>query len=105
MVTISFKRDFQIPVWLGHEAQLCKASNGDHAGQWETSVTMALEPDTVDQKQFPKKGKANPAGVFGKPIAEITPELAAKNLQMCIEGMVKKANALLEHATTMNQSN
>lgn len=95
-LTISFQRDFGIPIWFGHEGETCEPPEGDHAAQWETSITWALEPDTVDPASFPSAGEPNPPGVFGDPVAEITAELAEANLQRAIGGLVDQARVLLK---------
>ena len=100
-ITMSFQRDVQIPVWLGHEGELNDSPGGDHAAQWETSVMWALEPDTVNPDAFPEHGQPNPPGVFGKPVADVTPELAQKNLEQCLEGIARKANELLVEAADL----
>ncbi|MAE62581.1 MAG: hypothetical protein CMJ49_14635 [Planctomycetaceae bacterium] len=91
----AFSRQHQIPVWIGHEGQLFDPPEGDHAAQWETSLTMALEPDTVDPTRFTPPGADNPPGVFGEPIGDITPELAQENLDRTIAALIARANELL----------
>ena len=94
-VSVGFQRDMGIPVYLGHEGETADPPDGDHAAQWETSITLALEPDTVDMTEIPAKGQPNPPGVAGKPIADVTPELAQQNLDRALAGVVAKANQLL----------
>ena len=76
--------------------QACDPQQGDHAAQWETSVTWAAEPDTVDPRKFPAKGEPNPPGVMGEPVADITPELAGANMQRAVDGLASQARALLD---------
>ena len=94
-LAICFERDFGIPVWLGHEGQTFEPPDGDHAAQWETSVTLALEPDTVDMAAFPKPGAPNPPGVYGEPVSDVTPDLAEQNLRRALDGLISKAQELL----------
>ena len=96
LVTDSFEREFGIPIWFGHEGQAADPPDGDHAAQWETSVTWALDPPTVDPSAFPKKGEPNPPGVSGKPVADITAELAEANLKRALEGIVRITRSLLD---------
>ncbi len=102
-VTIGIQRDFGIPVWFGHEGESCDPPEGDHAGWWETSVTMALEPDTVDPGAFPSAGEPNPPGVGGKPVSEVTPEVARHNLERAVVGLVSQARTLLEQRAHLQQ--
>lgn len=95
-ITTSFQREFKIPIWFGHEGEVCDPREGDHAAQWETSLTLALEPDTVDTDAFPGRDAPNPPGVHGKPVADITPQLAADNLRRCLDGIVGKAKELVD---------
>ena len=102
-VTIGIQRDFGIPVWFGHEGESCDPPESDHAGWWETSVTMALEPDTVDPSAFPAAGEPNPPGVSGKPVSGVTPELAQRNLERAVAGLVSQARTLLEQRAHLQQ--
>ena len=96
LITNRFEREFGIPVWFGHEGEAAEPPDGDHAGQWETSLTWALEPATVDPQEFTETGEPNPPGVHGKPVAEVTPELAEDNLKRALNGIVSQAQALLD---------
>lgn len=95
LVAEGFQREIGIPTWLGHEGELLDPPEGDHAAQWETSLTMALEPDTVDPTAFTPPGAANPPGVVGKPIGDITPQLAEENLRRTIDALAAKARGML----------
>lgn len=95
-ITISFEREFGIPVWFGHEGQLCQPPEGDHAAQWETSLTLALAPETVDVDLFPAPGEPNPPGVHGKAVADVTVDLAESNLQRSLAAITNKARELLD---------
>ena len=44
------------------------------------------------------KGQPNPPGVDSKPGAEVTHDLALRNLDRCLDGIVAKASDLLAHA-------
>lgn len=98
MAAETFSREYKIPIWMGHEGMACDPGQGDHAGQWETSLTYALEPETVAPNQFPAQGEPNGPGIFGDPIADVTPELAQRNLELCLQGLEKKAKELLARA-------
>lgn len=94
-VTDAIEREYGVPLCLSHEGRLATPPDGDHAAQWETSLMLALEPDVVDTSLFPKKGKPNPPGVHGKPVSEVTEELARKNLKRAVDGLVKTGKSLL----------
>ena len=94
--TVLVERELGLKTWFGHEGMVAEPRDGDHAGQWETSITWALEPDTVDPDKFPAKGEPNYPGVMGQPIADITPELAQKNLDRALKGLTAKGKELLE---------
>ena len=102
-LAISFERDFGIPVWMGHEGQNVEPPDGDHAAQWETSVTLAVEPDTVDVAAFPKAGEPNPPGVFGQPVSDVTLELAERNMRRAVDGLVSKAQELLDRRESVHK--
>ena len=102
-VATGILRDFAVPIWMGGEGELLDPPEGDHAAQWETSLTWALEPDTVDSDAFPAPGEPNPPGVNGKPVSEVTADLADQNLQRTLAAMQAKVQELLDQRTEIRQ--
>ncbi len=97
-------RDFAVPIWMGCECHLLDPpEDGDHAGQWETSLTLALEPDTVAVDAFPQPGQPNPPGVFGEPVCDVTEQLATENLNRTLAAMSAKVTELLDQRQQVRQ--
>jgi creatinine amidohydrolase len=72
---ISAKRDFP-DVWL---------SQLDHAGQNETSLLMAVDPDLVDLSRLPEDPAVWPQGVAGEDPRLATPEYGDRLLNKTVE--------------------
>ena len=93
----AFEREQGIPVLLTKESLI--PGSGDHAGQWETSLMLGIEPDLVDEKAFPPAGQPNPPACGGKPVSEVTRELAESNLSATIEALIAEVSKLMDRRT------
>lgn len=68
----------------------------DHGGKWETSLMMALEPDTVDLGEFARS--PGHRGVGCNPNAEeATRAQGLQWAEACAEGIAREARWLAEH--------
>lgn len=98
-----FNRDFpDTQAFAGiefHYPRKSKDVGGDHAAKWETSYLWYLRPDCVDMSVFLGREKEKPLGVYGiDPRAEASVEVGRKACDLIVEGMVRKARALIRKA-------
>lgn len=71
------------------------AHGGDHAGRWETSLLMAVDPASVDLQEL--KDRPNYRGVGAdKNAVESTPQLGAQWLADCAAALAEDAKRLVE---------
>ena len=67
---------------------------GDHAGFWETSLLMALQPELVDLSTLPNDPKVNIVGVLSeRPVQESSAEYGER----AIARIVEKVGAQVKH--------
>ena len=70
---------------------------GDHAGGWETSHLMALQPQTVDLDLLPPKGERL-VGVSGRMAPQdATPDFGRETLEAAAESAVREVAHRLAH--------
>lgn len=70
---------------------------GDHAGHWETSLMLALLPDTVDMSELPP-GTDKPVGTLtNRPIQESSAEYGERAVKLIVQRAVDQARARLEN--------
>lgn len=59
---------------------------GDHAGYWETSLMMALEPGLTDMSELPSDRKEPLVGVHtSRPVQEASAEFGEKAVRLMVE--------------------
>jgi creatinine amidohydrolase len=69
---------------------------GDHAGYWETSLMLAMDPDLVDLSEQPEDRSAPVIAVHsypGKPVQDASAEFGEEAIQL----MVKRVNEQVKH--------
>jgi creatinine amidohydrolase/Fe(II)-dependent formamide hydrolase-like protein len=72
---------------------------GDHAAKWETSYLWYLRPDCVDTSVYLGREDEPLVGVVGSdPRREASVEIGRKGCDLIVEGMVRKAQELLQRA-------
>jgi creatinine amidohydrolase len=70
---------------------------GDHAARWETSYLWYLRPDCVDMSIYLSRPDEPLIGVVGEdPRKEATIELGRRACDLIVEGMVRKAEELIQ---------
>jgi len=99
-----FNRDFPgTQAFAGiefHYPPKSKDVGGDHAAKWETSYLWYLRPDCVDMSVFLGRAKEDLAGVYGDdPRRSAAVEIGRKACDLIVEGMVRKAKALIRRAS------
>ena len=94
-----FNRRTGIPVFAAKESDLVSdlGYRGDHAGKWETSLLMALEPGLTDLSRLPQDRSIRPVGVGGEDPREATDEFGKAGVAAVVERMAKRAQNLLEN--------
>lgn len=84
---------------LVHEGGKSKKAGGDHAAKWETSYLWYLRPDCVDMSVYLGREKEKLVGVGGiDPRKEASIEVGRAGSELIVDGMVKKAKALIRRA-------
>jgi len=72
---------------------------GDHAAKWETSYLWYLRPDCVDLSVYLGRDDEKLVGIMGDdPRRTATVEIGRKACDLIVEGMVRKANDLIQRA-------
>jgi len=80
-----------------HYPNKSKHVGGDHAAKWETSYLWYLRPDCVDMSVYLGREDEPLVGVMGiDPRKEASVEVGRKACDLIVDGMVKKAQALIE---------
>ena len=70
---------------------------GDHAAKWETSYLWYLRPDCVDMSIYLGRDDEKLVGIMGDdPRHTASVEVGRKACDLIVEGMVRKANDLLQ---------
>ena len=76
---------------------------GDHAGGWETSHLLALQPETVDLSKLPPKGQPL-VGIMGTmPPQDSSAEFGRRTLEESAEAILKEVRHRLEHSELYRQ--
>jgi len=82
-----------------HYAANNRRVGGDHAAKWETSYLWYLRPDCVDMSVYLGREEEPLIGVGGiDPRKEATIELGRIACDLIVDGMVRKAKALIKKA-------
>jgi creatinine amidohydrolase len=95
-----FERRTGIPVYACKENDLVAdlGYRGDHAGKWETSLLMHLEPGLTDLTRLPEDRSVKPVGVGGEDPRDATTEFGRDAADAVVERMARRAAQLLEKA-------
>ena len=93
-----FHRRSGIPVLACKENDLVAdlGYRGDHAGKWETSLLMHLEPGLTDLARLPEDRSVPPVGVGGEDPRDAAETFGAEAVAAVVERMVQRAQQLLE---------
>ena len=93
-----FNRRTGIPVEACKESDLVSdlGYRGDHAGKWETSLLMHLEPGLTDLSRLPDDRSIPPVGVGGEDPRDATPEFGQAAVEAVVERMSQQAARLLD---------
>lgn len=71
---------------------------GDHAGFWETSLMLALEPGLVDMTQLPHSKEELPLAVLSnQPVQEANAEFGEHAVQLIVQHVTREVRARLEN--------
>ncbi|MCB9767700.1 MAG: creatininase family protein [Candidatus Omnitrophica bacterium] len=70
---------------------------GDHAGFWETSLLMALEPDLVDLSRLPEDESTVPGVISNRPIKESNREFGEEAVGNIVERALAQVQDRLDH--------
>lgn len=100
-VAMAFSRAAQMagqPVNLdcGSEFEGTDLRPVDHGGKWETSIVMAIEPDTVDLDELRQKEDYQGVGC-GEDALESSVEQGRQWIEACACGMARDARWLIDH--------
>jgi creatinine amidohydrolase len=93
-----FNRRTGIPVYTAKESDLVRdlGYSGDHAGKWETSLLMALEPGLSDISRLPEDRDIKPVGVGGQDPRDASVAYGEEGVTKVVERMIEKGKNLLE---------
>lgn len=71
---------------------------GDHAGHWETSLLMALEPDLVDLGELPEDRSARLVGIGShRPVQDASAEFGHQAVERIVERVTDQVRQRLAH--------
>ncbi len=70
---------------------------GDHAGKWETSLLMALDPGMEDLTLLPADPSIAPVGASNNGIQESNPEFGHRAIAAIVEVVRGRVDELLQH--------
>ena len=92
-----FNRRTDIPVFTAKESDLVSdlGYRGDHAGKWETSLLMALDPGLTDLSRLPNDRSIRPIGVGGEDPREASHTFGEEGASAIVERMVEAGQRLL----------
>ncbi len=93
------RRDPQPVPWVFIGCELVQKEipdAGGHAGFWETSLMLALEPDLVDMSQLPPTGETPLAVLTGRPVQEANAEFGEYAVQLVVHHVTREVRARLE---------
>ena len=68
----------------------------DHGGKWETSITMAIDPGTVDLEELKNREDYQFVGC-GEDALESTAEQGAQWIETCSDAIARDARWLVDH--------
>lgn len=94
----SEESDVRVFPFIGFDLVEDLGYRGDHAGRWETSLLMALEPDLVDLSRLGEDRSVRPVGVFGDDPRDASAEFGREAVDAIVGRLVERAGALLEEA-------
>jgi creatinine amidohydrolase len=84
-----------------HYPPKSKLVGGDHAARWETSYLWYLRPDCVDMSVYLGRESDQLVGVMGEdPRQSASVESGRKACDLIVKGMVRKAQALIQQASS-----
>lgn len=94
----SYERPSSIPwVFTGYElVRDLYPDSGDHAGFWETSLLMALEPDLVDLSLLPGEESLVPGVISNRPIRTSSAKFGEEALTHIVERVQKQIRSRLD---------
>jgi creatinine amidohydrolase/Fe(II)-dependent formamide hydrolase-like protein len=71
---------------------------GDHAGFWETSLLLALEPELVDVTRIPPDRTKPPVGIVtNQPVQDSSAEIGEKAIRLIVERVGAQVADRLKH--------
>jgi creatinine amidohydrolase len=70
---------------------------GDHAGKWETSLLMALDPGMQDLSLLPKDPSQRPIGVSNNGVQQANAEFGRQAVVGIVEAVRQRVTGFLEH--------
>jgi creatinine amidohydrolase len=83
-----------------HYPPKSKHVGGDHAAKWETSFLWYLRPECVDMSVYLGRDMDQLIGIFGDdPRNSASVRIGRKACDLIVEGMVRKAEELIQKAT------
>jgi creatinine amidohydrolase len=95
------ERNAGLSMWAGHEGHVVEEGgygrHGDHAGPWETSLMMAVSPESVDLERLDQEPEVRPVGCSFDP-REATEEFGREWSGKVAECLVRIGDELLERA-------
>ena len=93
-----FNRRTGIPVFAAKESDLVSdlGYRGDHAGKWETSLLMALEPGLTDLSRLPEDRSVRPVGVGGEDPRDASAEFGQEGVDAVVKRLVQQGQKLLD---------
>lgn len=100
-VAIAFARAAQmagqpVNVDCGGEYDAAGLKFGDHGGKWETSITMAIEPQSVDLDELRNREEFRSVGC-GEDALESTAEQGKEWIETCATAIARDARWLVDH--------
>ena len=100
-VAIAFARAAQMaqqPVNIdcGHEFAGTDLGPADHGGKWETSITMAIEPETVDLDELQRRKEYRSVGC-GDDALESSAEQGKQWIEACAGGIARDTRWLIDN--------
>lgn len=85
-----------VNVDCGGEFDAAGIDLGDHAGKWETSLTMAIDPATVDLDELARREKDQFLGC-GEDALASTAEQGAQWIEQCAKAIARDARWLIDN--------
>jgi creatinine amidohydrolase len=85
-----------VNVDCGSESDAAGLNLTDHGGKWETSITMAIDPDTVDLDELKQHEDYQFIGC-GEDALESTAQQGAQWIDTCTDAIARDARWLADH--------